>query len=162
MTLLIVSGALLLLIIAGAPFVPAHKTDLDNLFDELGSGSKKVFVDLGSGDGRVLTAARDHGFTPVGYELNPILWVASMVRLRSTSAIRLWPWQLANLQGASVIYIFSTSLHLKNLKRSRFPDDATIVIYGPQPMSWSRQNATTVGSSVVYPQVAQNTENKLP
>jgi len=162
MILLLIAVLLLVVVIAGAPFVPAHRADLEELLDELGNGAGRVFIDLGSGDGRVLAAARRRGFNPVGYELNPILWLISAVKLRSLRAVRLWPWQLANLGVVDVIYIFSTSLHLKYIHRPRFPANATVVIYGPQPSDWSQQSSMTVGSSVIYPPVAQNAENKLP
>ncbi len=65
----------------GAPWVPAFRQDLDELFDLAGVKKGTKFVDLGCGDGKVLAAAAKRGATVVGFEVNPILWLVARIRL---------------------------------------------------------------------------------
>jgi hypothetical protein len=73
--------------------VPASDAQVNNVVralrvnqlgaNQLGAGTGKTsarsFVDLGSGDGRIVLAAGKHGFHGVGYELNP--WLVLYSRL---------------------------------------------------------------------------------
>ncbi|XP_073534469.1 ATP synthase subunit C lysine N-methyltransferase isoform X2 [Phyllobates terribilis] len=56
------------------PFVPATELQMENIFKMLMFRSG-TFVDIGSGDGRIVIAAAKKGFQAVGYELNPwLVW----------------------------------------------------------------------------------------
>ncbi len=63
------------------PFVPASDAQVRNVVRALQLAAPKAaprpgarrFVDLGSGDGRIVLAAGKHGLPGVGYELNPWL-----------------------------------------------------------------------------------------
>lgn len=66
----------------GAPWAPTRKRAIDRAFDELKLGSHDVVIDLGAGDGKVLSAATARGAKAIGYELSPIMWVAAWVRIR--------------------------------------------------------------------------------
>lgn len=78
----------------GAPFLPTQTRTVDALFDrillnppsntgcKIGSKPKKVLLDVGSGDGRIVFGAAKRGFRAVGVELNPYLWAWSKVRER--------------------------------------------------------------------------------
>jgi hypothetical protein len=70
----------------GAPYLPSFSKKLDIMFHQLKKdshvmrklkeGKPLTFVDLGSGDGRVVfRAAREGVFTKsIGYEINPSKW----------------------------------------------------------------------------------------
>ncbi|KAM4028578.1 ATP synthase subunit C lysine N-methyltransferase-like isoform 2-T2 [Anomaloglossus baeobatrachus] len=56
------------------PFVPATEVQMENILKMLKFRSG-TFVDIGSGDGRIVIAAAKKGFQAVGYELNPwLVW----------------------------------------------------------------------------------------
>ena len=150
--LALVAAALLLL---GAPYVPTHQTELQALFDELGEGERRVFADLGSGDGRVLKQAQARGFEVIGFEVNPLFWLISKFRVGGGGAIRLQPWQWADLSEVDVIYIFSTSWHMRSQHIEQLPEPATVVIYGAQPKAFAKRTSTTNGSAVIYQPVAR-------
>lgn len=71
----------------GAPYLPSFSKKLDIMFQQLKKdthviqkskeGKPLTFVDLGSGDGRVVfRAAREGIFTKsIGYEINPSKWL---------------------------------------------------------------------------------------
>ena len=65
----------------GAPYLPTFSKKLQQMFEPLSSSKKRyqTFVDLGSGDGRVVFAAarQKHLFQNkcIGYEINPGTWI---------------------------------------------------------------------------------------
>lgn len=93
-------------VLFGAPYVPSQRRYVKHLFDHIHLGRDDVLVDLGSGDGLVLRAARRYGARAIGYELNPLLAVVS---------------RLVSLGDGGV------TIKLANAWHSRFPDDVSIV-----------------------------------
>ena len=85
--LALLGASFLLIVFRGAPFVPTHERDLDKLFALHKFRAQDVLVDLGSGDGRVLTAAAKRGIRSVGYELNPFLYWYSKLKLRGVPQV---------------------------------------------------------------------------
>jgi SAM-dependent methyltransferase len=104
--------------IFGAPYVPILKRDSSALltFSELKSGDR--FIDLGSGDGRLLKAAAQRGIYGIGYEINPLLYIVS--RLVTWPERRLVTIHLANfwsskLPSVDVIYVFLLDKYMVRL-----------------------------------------------
>ena len=98
-------GALL-----GAPFVPLLRRDVETALDlgNVKAGSR--VLDLGSGDGRLLLAVAKRGGMATGYEINPVLWLWSWLRL--------WP------------YRHRVKVHLGNYWRASWPEVDVIIIFG--------------------------------
>ncbi|PWA33189.1 hypothetical protein CCH79_00013568, partial [Gambusia affinis] len=66
------------------PYIPASKAQVKNVMT-LMRGRTGDLVDLGSGDGRIVLEAYQHGFSPaVGYELNP--WLVRLARFHAWRA----------------------------------------------------------------------------
>jgi cyclopropane fatty-acyl-phospholipid synthase-like methyltransferase len=61
----------------GAPYVPTLNQQRQAALDLLDLKPGQLFLELGSGDGRLLVAAAKRGLKSVGYELNPILYLIS-------------------------------------------------------------------------------------
>ena len=58
----------------GAPYVPTSKKQIDNIFGNVQLKKGVLFVELGSGDGRLVRyAAKKFGVEGVGIEVNPLL-----------------------------------------------------------------------------------------
>ena len=57
------------------PYVPATEKQIANVLKlcKQCKGERNTLVDLGSGDGRIVFAAANHGYLATGYELNPWL-----------------------------------------------------------------------------------------
>lgn len=109
----VVLSGFLYAVFFGAPYVPAFGRDLEELLDlsKVGKGTK--FVDLGSGDGKVLLVAARRGAHVTGYEINPLLWALSLWRLRSYrnhATVYLRSMWRANIAEADVVYMY---LHTK-------------------------------------------------
>ncbi|XP_794078.3 ATP synthase subunit C lysine N-methyltransferase [Strongylocentrotus purpuratus] len=110
------------------PYVPATTAQVDNVFSVLkraaasnptldvvcGTGEKKMLVDLGSGDGRIVITGAKHGYQGVGYELNPwLVWYSRIASRQAgtkerTSFHRTNLWNV-DLSKFDVIVIFGVS-----------------------------------------------------
>ena len=101
-----------LVVLRGAPYVPTLKqARKDALTLLLKSGLKKgdLVVDLGSGDGSLLIEMAKQGYRAEGYELQPLLWAISSLRLRH-AGVRL---------GASI--------RLKDFRKTKLPADTRAI-----------------------------------
>lgn len=103
----------------GAPYLPSKRRDLDMVFRELCPLTKNdVVVDLGSGDGAVLRAARRRGAGAVGYELGPVYYVISKLLARGDTKQQIFLksyWHVTFPKGASVVFAFSDSRDIKKV-----------------------------------------------
>ncbi|XP_075993149.1 adenine nucleotide translocase lysine N-methyltransferase isoform X2 [Genypterus blacodes] len=117
------------------PYIPASKAQVGNVMTLL-SGRKGNFVDLGSGDGRLVLEAHRRGFTPaVGYELNP--WLVRMARFHAWRAGQhekvsyrredLWKIDLSNCKNVTVFLAPSVLSLLQEKLQAELPDDALVV-----------------------------------
>ena len=109
--LLIIVGAVvavfLLSALTGAPYVPSFRNELRIAFTKLYELNEKDFVvDLGSGDGVVLSTAAEFGAGGLGLEINPVLVLISRLRLRKYKNVK---------------------IHNKNLFSAKFPPETTVV-----------------------------------
>lgn len=66
----------------GAPYAPTRLPAVKKAFDWAGLNEHDILVDLGAGDGKILLEARRRGATALGYELSPIMWLITWLRLR--------------------------------------------------------------------------------
>ena len=70
---------------ASAPFIPSTDSQASRILAYITSRPKcRRFIDLGSGDGRLVIAAAQHGIPSVGVELNP--WLIAISKYRALFA----------------------------------------------------------------------------
>jgi hypothetical protein len=70
--------------LSAATYVPTPTKDLNIALAELQMKPGKKFVDLGSGDGKiVMAAAKDYKVLAVGYEINPLLVLYSKIAAKT-------------------------------------------------------------------------------
>lgn len=133
-------ASFLLIVVRGAPFVPTRRRDVDELFSLYHFQPRDVFVDLGSGDGRMVAAAAKRGIPAVGYELNPFLvWYSryKLTALGLKAQIKLEDyWQSALPDHTAVVFVFLASPFMKKLdtklqhEAERLGRDITLISYG--------------------------------
>lgn len=106
----IILAIFLLTVLRGAPYVPSRRRDIDRAFGELYRlQPNDVFVDLGSGDGKVCLAAAEHGARAIGYEINPILVLISRWRAQGKKGVQFLLrdfWRSKLPTSVTVVYIF--------------------------------------------------------
>lgn len=133
-------ASFLLIVVRGAPFVPTRRRDIDELFSLYHFQPRDVFVDLGSGDGRMVAAAATRGILAVGYELNPFLVWYSRYKLAAFSSkahIKLEDfWQSTLPDNTAVVFVFLAGPFMKKLdtklqqEATRLGRDITLISYG--------------------------------
>lgn len=123
-------------IIFGAPYLPTLKKQSYQALDLLQLKPGQTFLDLGSGDGRLLVWAAKNNLNAIGIELNPILFLISrIVTFRYRKQVKViygnfWPQSWPQVDG---IYIF---LHprfmtkfLSKLKKEYSNSEVKVVSY---------------------------------
>ncbi|XP_069586509.1 ATP synthase subunit C lysine N-methyltransferase isoform X2 [Ranitomeya imitator] len=111
------------------PFVPATELQMENVFKMLMFRSG-TFVDIGSGDGRIVIAAAKKGFQAVGYELNP--WLVWYSRYNA--------WKEGVHQN--------TKFHISDLWKVTFSQYTNVVIFGVPHMMPLLENKLQVELSL--------------
>lgn len=117
------------------PYIPASRAQVQNVMTLLRC-RKGDLVDLGSGDGRIVLEAHQHGFSPaVGYELNP--WLVRLARFHAWRAGHhgkvlyrredLWKVDLTKCKNVTVFLAPSVLSLLQEKLQTELPDDALVV-----------------------------------
>jgi len=134
--LLLIPGLFALSLIFGAPYVPTHKSAIDQAIKLIGLKPGQLLLELGAGDGRVALAAAKQGLRVEGFEANPLFWLIAKVRTwRYRRLVRLrladfksaaWP------KDAAAIYVFADKFIMNYLARrlGRWPRPIRLVSYG--------------------------------
>ncbi len=106
-------------VVIGPPYVPTLKSDLEQLFAELQLGPKHRFVDLGSGDGRVLVMAKKRGVKTSGVEINPFLVGIANFRLHgSKNSVTLGDmWQYRLPDDTTHVFVFPAEMFMHKLEK---------------------------------------------
>ena len=66
-------------IFKGAPYLPVLKNSSFTALDLLDLKNGQTVIDLGSGGGRFLRLAAKNNIKAIGYEINPVLYIISIV-----------------------------------------------------------------------------------
>ena len=102
----------------GAPYVPILRRDYKPLLELAQLKPGQTLIDLGSGDGRLLREVAKRGVRAIGYEINPVLYVISLVvcwRYRSLVTVKLGDYWHAKLPAADIIYVFLLDRYMSRL-----------------------------------------------
>lgn len=104
----------------GAPYLPILGRDRRKLIELAELKPGQTLIDLGSGDGRLLRAAAQHGLHAIGYEINPILVLISRIvcwKFRHLVTIH-WAnmWKI-RLPPADIIYVFLLDKYMRQLDK---------------------------------------------
>ncbi len=102
----------------GAPYLPIMRRPAVDLLDlaELQRGD--TLIDLGSGDGRLLKLAAQRGARAIGYEINPWLYLISLINCyshRDLIEIHLADYWRVKLPVADVICVFLIQRYMGRL-----------------------------------------------
>ena len=104
------------------PPLPTKAESLKDLFDLAQIKPSERIFDLGCGDGRVLQIARDQYSAEVsGWELNPVMWYLSKLRLGKSSDIRWANLWSAPLHEADVVFIFLIPSLMQRAEKRLWP-----------------------------------------
>jgi len=102
----------------GPPYLPTMRKQIDSAFDILELKKGDTLLELGSGDGKILISAARKGYKAIGYELNPILFVVSIIRtLPYRKNIKIYCRNFWNIElpQADAIYTFLLKRQMERL-----------------------------------------------
>lgn len=117
--LILIVGMFALGAILGAPWLPTHDREVKIALKLLDLPPEARIIDLGAGSGTFALVAARAGYHVVGYEINPLLWLYSKLRLwpyRRRTHMRLanyWTQPLPECQG---IYVFLIDRYMAKLE----------------------------------------------
>ncbi len=102
----------------GAPYVPTRQVDVEEIFKNIQFKKNAKFVDLGSGDGKLVLQAAQLGYNATGYEINPILWAISSYRVRKykNAQIKFANMWNADITHADIVFVFLATKYMKKLE----------------------------------------------
>ncbi len=116
--IVIVIGLFGFVVLFGAPYLPTLSKQKKTALDLLNLKPGQTLIELGSGDGRMLSYAAQKGIKCIGYELNPILvlysWVATYKyrHLITIKFANFWRVKLPECEG---IYVFLLDRYMLKL-----------------------------------------------
>ena len=125
--------------IKGSPYVPTSKKLLKKFFGEIKFKKNSFFIELGSGDGRILRyIAKYYQINGLGVDINPILvwfskvysWLENVndrVKFERMDAMNV------DLTKADYIYIFLMPKFIKKLRLFRIPKTT----FSPSTAIWT-------------------------
>jgi cyclopropane fatty-acyl-phospholipid synthase-like methyltransferase len=121
----VIWGAAILLILAygfvllfGAPYFPSLSPHIKAALDLLDLKEGQVVYDLGCGDGRFLRAAAKAGYSAIGYELNPFMFLVSWLSTRKYSRrikVRWGNFWKADISKADAVFVFLLDKYMTKL-----------------------------------------------
>ena len=136
----------------GAPFVPTSQKVIDEILEKAKLKPHSVFIELGSGDGRVVRrAVRRYKVSGIGIEIHPYLYIYSLIKakLERLDAIvfRRQSFFTTDLKGADTIFLFLLPRTLKKL-RDKFSKECQrnclIISHGFKIPGWDDQIIATI------------------
>lgn len=105
----------------GAPFAPTPIKIINQALKLARVNKNDVVYDLGAGDGRLLISAAKGGARSVGWEMNPFLFIISLLRIKiggvsNNANIHLGNFWNKNLKEATVIFVFILPEYMSKLE----------------------------------------------
>lgn len=104
----------------GAPFLPTLTPQVTNALDLIDLKSGQTLLELGSGNGKVMSAAAERGIRVIGYELNPLLVIYSWLRTRKYGRLVTVKWAnfwYTTLPPTDGIFVFLLQPYMSKLDK---------------------------------------------
>lgn len=130
--------------IAGSPYVPTKQKEVDFILEKTNLKPNQVFIELGSGDGRVVrTAVRKYQVQGIGVEIHPLLLFYSKL-LTKIQKLKNIVFKQENffktdLKNANVVFLFLMPNTLKKLRQKLLkecPKNTIIISHGFKIVDW--------------------------
>lgn len=109
-------------LIPGAFYYPSAEKNIQNIIKLAKPKTKDIFIDLGSGDGRIVLASAKLGINSIGYELNPTLvhqsrQIIKKLNLSHLAKIKFKNFWQADFNHADIIYVYQFPKYIKKLEK---------------------------------------------
>ena len=108
-------------VLFGAPYLPTRKKWAKEALELAKVGKNDTVVDLGSGDGVILKLVAEQGAYGIGYEISPVWWLISKIRLMKYGGHTLVKlsnyWHIDLPIQTTVVYAFCVERDAKKLEK---------------------------------------------
>lgn len=131
----------------GAPYVPTQKKRLREILEQAKLKPGQIFVELGSGDGRMVRlAACEFKMTGIGVEINPLLiwwsrFLAKRQHIHNAQFIKQNVFKY-NLSDANVVYLFlmpQLIIKLVSQFESELKKGSLVISHGFKIPTWEKK-----------------------
>lgn len=136
----------------GGWFAPTPNRIIKEMLDLAEVGKKDVLIDLGSGDGKVLLLSAKRGASAIGIELNPFLYLWSLIRIKlirpePSISLKFGNFWTIDLSNANVVFSFLPfgSARLKKKLKDELKQGSWIICYGSSLPNWKPIKVTDSG-----------------
>lgn len=122
----VVGGALLVffcfafVVFIGAPYLPTKKTQIEVALRLLSLKEGQRVLDLGSGDGIFLVEAAKKKVYVTGFEINPVLFIVSWLRIlpyRKYASVKFGNYWLMEWPETDAVFVFLHDNFMKKLDK---------------------------------------------
>jgi len=139
---LLVGASIIALFFTRVPFVPTPKKNVKIIIDQLDLKPKKIFYDLGCGDGRFLIEAKARGAKAIGFEVSPWAYFKAKLNIffhHCQAKVLYKNFYQANIADADAVFCFLIDTVMpkveEKLKRELKPG-ALVASYGFTMPNW--------------------------
>lgn len=141
--------------IMGAPYVATKKNEIDIILKKANLVPGKLFIELGSGDGRIVrSAVRNYKVRGIGIDINPLLVILSRIKARreKLTNIRFEKRNIrnVNLREADYVYIFLMPVLVDRMKdklQRELKKGTLIISHGFKILWWKDKLVKTIKHS---------------
>lgn len=138
----------------GSPYVATRSTKIFEILKDANLQKGKLFVELGSGDGRMVrTAVKNFGVKGIGIDINPLLIFWANILGNKNIEFKVKNIFNVNLEEADYIYIFLMPDLIKKLTfkmDKELKKGAVVISHGFPITSWKKKLYKTI-KSVPFP-----------
>jgi SAM-dependent methyltransferase len=131
----------------GSPYVATRNKQVDLILKELWPKKRKIFYELGCGDGRMIRqAVKKYGVLGYGFDINPLLlwWAKFLAKKDKLKNIFFERKNILkiNYQKADYVYLFLLPELITKLQKkleNELPNKAIIVSHGFPFLGWEKR-----------------------
>jgi hypothetical protein len=132
--------------IKGAPYVPTSQKDVEDTLKQANLRKGQVFLELGSGDGRVVrTAVKNYQVKGIGVDINPVLvfWSRILARRQHLTDINFIKKNIfdIDLSQADIIYLFLMPVLIERLTEKlnrEIKKNSLVISHGFKIIGWEK------------------------
>ncbi|MCL4364148.1 class I SAM-dependent methyltransferase [Patescibacteria group bacterium] len=127
----------------GSPYVATRSRRVEEILGSADLKKGKLFIELGSGDGRVVRmAAKKYGIKGIGVDVNPLLIFWSKILGKKNIDFRTENIFTADLSKADYVYIFLMPKLIEELAKKmdrELKKGAVVISHGFPVKGWEKQ-----------------------
>lgn len=134
----------------GSPYVATRKKRIEVILEEADLKRNKIFVELGSGDGRIVrTAVKKYGVIGIGADINPllVLWAKFLTSLDSSFRQKKISFIVENifnidLKKVDYVYLFLMPKLIEELEKKfkkELKKGSIVISHGFPLIGWEKE-----------------------